>query len=311
MTNLEQFRVVQHFETYGGDFIVYRPVIALNFFLSKSTSEIGPAVATSIERFVDFIPKSSLASSKKANGEDGPLTSRTFQRDLKKLRSGDDSLIELRYHSGTPSNVGDYGVVLISDVLEPDLPTFTNILRFTLPHENGVQPDDDGIPALIEILANDLPFQSGFAGYAIAYLDAFANQVYATLPGILMRYVGIDPGYTRTYRFIGGATPDAHWITLLADDLLEPLGGRSALARAVPTAETKELSRGVLVRATAVPPIGDVNRGATDLGALPDLARFMRPSRVDIPHMFTDDFDPARWLSRFDERLSGRWDNRP
>jgi len=230
---------------------------------------------------------------------------------LKKLRTPDVSLMEIRYHSGPPSNIGDYGVLFNSNVLKPHLPTFTNILRFELPHENGVQPDDDGIPALIEILANDLPYQCGFAGYAIAYLDAFENRAYQVLPGIVMRYIGIDPGYTRIYRFIRGATPDAHWITLLADELLEPLGGRPALAKAVPTAETKDLSAGVLVRAASVPPIGDVNRGATDMGALPDLARFMRPSRVDIPHMFNDDFDSARWLSRFDQRPSGPWANRP
>src|SRR6185437_3479782 len=105
------------------------------------------------------------------------------------------------------------------------------------------------------------------------------------------------------------ATPDAHWITILSDDLLRVLGGREALVRVMTDSDVRELPRSVFIRAAAKPPLGDVNRGATDIGRLPDLARFMQQNRVRIPHMFNDSFDPERWLARFDDRKVYPWDN--
>jgi Protein of unknown function (DUF3396) len=309
MPKLDQFHIVEQFPQFGGDFCVCRPVIAVNFYFAKDTSEIGPALANAIEHYLALIPRDELKCAKLANGDDGPLSSRILQRDLKKLRGSNTSLFEIRYHSGKPANIGPFGIVIISDCLEPDLPTFTNILRFEFSPE---MENESGYPTLVRFMADIaaiLPFQSGFAGYALAYLDGFQNRAYDFLPGILTRYIGIDPGYTTSYSFMRGATPDAHWITLLSDGILESLGGRNALAKACPKTEIVKMPNGVLIRAAKEPPIGDVNRGAKDIGRMPDIAKFMQSSRVRIPHMFNDDFNSEQWLSRFDERTSTEWDN--
>lgn len=311
MSILDQFLVVRHFETYGQDYVVCRPVLALNFYFAHGTTDIGPAIAGAIEAYMAFIPKNCLLSYKQSNGEDGELTSRTVNRDLKKLRSPDAELMEIRYHSGLPANIGEYGVLLITDDMDPELPQVANLLRFEFPTDLAQESRLEEFIEFVVSLAQKLSFQSATAGYAIGYLGAFDYHAYQLLPGILMRYIAMDPSYDGSYLDMRNATPDAHWVTLLSDELLSPLGGRESLSKALPDSDIREFPSGVLVRAAAVPPLGDVNRGANDLGRLPDLARFMQPTRVKIEHMFSDNFDPARWLARFDDRPSGQWDNRP
>ena len=217
--------------------------------------------------------------------------------------------MEIRYHSGERANIGDYGILLITDEIDPGLPHMANLLRFEFSIDYAQESKLDAAIEFIVSLAESLPFQSATAGYAISYLDAFEYEVYQLLPGIVMRYITMDPGYDGSYLDMRDATPDAHWITILGDDLLAPLGGREALVKTLPDADIRDLRGGAFIHAARVPPIGDINRGANDLGKLPDLARFMRPTRVRIEHMFSDSFDPARWLARFDDRLSGPWDN--
>ena len=62
-----------------------------------------------------------------------------------------------------------------------------------------------------------------------------------------------------------------------------------------------ELGSGVMIRATAAPIFGDVNRGAKDAAVLRDLAAVTRQLRVSIDNLGPDDPEFAeRWLSRFD-----------
>ena len=68
-----------------------------------------------------------------------------------------------------------------------------------------------------------------------------------------------------------------------------------------------------MIRGAHYPPIGDINRGAPDLGQIPEIARAMKPSRADI-EAFGEPiarFDGAAWLARFDERESLDWENEP
>jgi hypothetical protein len=309
LPDLSRFFVVRDFPTYGGEFIVCRPVIGITYYFTDGTDVIGPSIADAIETFIGFGPPNFLTAFKQANGEDGKLTARTISRDLKKLRSSDTTLFELRYHSGDPSNIGPYGVQVLSDELDPDLPQMTNILTFQLPVEYAEESQLEKTVEFVSGLSEGLPFQSGFSGYAIAYLGAFDNWAYQLLPGFIVRYIAMDPSFTSAYLDMGGATPDPHWITLLRDDLLKPLGGRKALAQSVPDAEVREFQDRVLIRNARRPPIGDIHHGATDIGSLPDLARFMKQNRVSIAHMFSDAFTPDSWLARFDDRPSGAFEN--
>lgn len=309
MSVLNEFFVTRDFPTYGGEYIVCRPVMSLTYYFADATADIGGPVADAIEAYLELVPKGTLRSHKQANGEDGPLTTRTVTRDLNKLRASKTTQFEIRYHSGEPANVGEHGLLVVSDEIDPDLPDVANLLRFEFP---PVQANSKNLGAFLDFVQSisaTLPFQSGVAGYAIAYLGAFEFEAYQLLPGAIMRFLALDPSYTSAYLDMRNHTPDAHWLTLLGDTLLQQLGGRSALSGALSGAEILDLPHGVLVRAADVPPIGDVNRGAKDIGLLPDLARFMRPTRVNIEHMFNDEFDPAKWLRRFDERPSAPWEN--
>ena len=60
---------------------------------------------------------------------------------------------------------------------------------------------------------------------------------------------------------------------------------------------------GVLVRVSAMPSVGDVNRGAEDIEPLRQLAAFTRNLRIQTENLGIDDPTFAsEWLARFDPK---------
>ncbi len=96
---------------------------------------------------------------------------------------------------------------------------------------------------------------------------------------------------------------------------MESLGGASALAEHAPEAQVVDLPQGVCIRASKYPPVGDVNYHAPDIGALPGVARFLKPKRIFIPATAMRgregrELDVKAWLARFDDRDNLSWEDR-
>jgi hypothetical protein len=102
----------------------------------------------------------------------------------------------------------------------------------------------------------------------------------------------------------------AHWLNYLNDNLAEKIGGYKAIAKVLEGARVKKLPAGVLIRGAELPPVGDVNRGAADLGCLPDVARALKPLRAEISAFGDPHFDAGQWLGRLDDLPSRPWSNR-
>ena len=307
--DFSQFVISKHFPTFGRDYTVMRPGVTVNFCFALDTPDVSHTVADAIEAYIAFVPPNVLESYAAANGEYAPLTQRVLTRHLKKLRATDAALVEIDYHQGDPGDLGLHAMLFESDYLDPELSNQTNLLRLEFPYNVLQSVGMDRVLIFVEETAGKLPFQSGFASYAFRYLGSFENDAEPQIAALLPRYLAIDP----SYEFLAGEmrdhTPDAHWITFLSHELLGPLGGNDALLAAVPGAEVRHLENGVMIRAAKFPPIGDVNRQARDIGCLPDLARFMLPTRYTIDWMYHDGFDTEAWLARYDERDSEPWEN--
>jgi hypothetical protein len=101
----------------------------------------------------------------------------------------------------------------------------------------------------------------------------------------------------------------AHWLNYVDQKLAAKLGGLKQITAKLPDCEVNKLSSGVLIRGARLPPIGDANRGAKDLGCLPDVARVLAPVRCKIDGFGEPDFDSLKWLARLDKLPSRKWDN--
>jgi hypothetical protein len=308
LQDLGNLLLVASQEGYG-EFVVHRPALTLNFHFAQGTPQIGAALADAIELFLSVVPGQTLQCYKKANGEHAPLDAKVMRRDLKKLRSPDVDLVEMRYYSGSPGNLGEYGLVVDANRSEPRFPHHAGLLRFDLPHTIIQGRGLDWLLGLATQIGARVPFETGSAGYALTYLGSFERQAYRALTGFLPKYLALDPAHVVSRRYMRNHTPDAHWLTLLGNDMVQRSGAVDQLRTKLPGVEITPLANGLILRGAKLPPVGDVNRGAKDIGQLPEVARLLKSSRFSPPWLFADGFDVPKWLARFDDRAAGKWDN--
>ena len=288
-----------------------RPVIMLSLYSEVSLHELGPSAATALRKYLEIIPKNVLRSAQLDSGDAGKLTSRRVARDLKHLDSPprDEDILGVLYSSAELGPPGDFGVnFIIEDLTDPDFEDSSNLLRFEFP-ASAVDSHEQTIELVLR-LAECIPFSVGTCGYGLSHWhgDRFAvDQVYRLLP----RYLGLDHSSKTPRERIKGHTPSPSWLTFIHADLLNELGGDQALANHAPDAKVSLLENGSMIRASKFPPVGDVNRGAADIGALPGVARFLKPKRTRIPFLrgAKVELDVQAWLSRFDDRDNQAWNN--
>ena len=108
-------------------------------------------------------------------------------------------------------------------------------------------------------------------------------------------------------------TLTAHWLNYIDDGFAESRGGSNTIVKALPECDVRKLKKGVLIRGAKLPPIGDINRKALDLGRLPEVARLLKPTRLTLegtPFAVKDpNFDATDWIERMDDLDPRPWDN--
>ena len=95
------------------------------------------------------------------------------------------------------------------------------------------------------------------------------------------------------------------WLNAIDKSLIEKLGGAERIAKALRASTVTKLKNGLLIQGAPVPPLGDVNRGAPDIGSIPEIARLFKPLRTPVS-AFRGPVDAQEWLARYDDM-----DNRP
>jgi hypothetical protein len=313
---LDSLTVVERYQ--GKERVLVRPGISVFLYCDVRTSEMGPSIAEAVTRYLAFIKPTSLKTYLSNNGLHKPLSARQVTKDLNLLRHmpADYEDYRLRYTDSVTGDAGTHEIYYLSyldsHAKDAVIPSKLNVLRMEFPF--GVLDQvgiEEFIAFLIEI-ADVLPFQSGNAGYAFQRDMTHPRDAALAVVRLLPRYQGFDPSYTDAALEMKNHTLTAHWINLLNDKMVAKLGGVKAVRAALPTSDIRELKNGVLIRSARLPPVGDVNRQSPDIGCLPDVARLLRPTRVEITGfgLPRQTFDAMAWLARFDAMPSKNWDQR-
>jgi hypothetical protein len=92
---------------------------------------------------------------------------------------------------------------------------------------------------------------------------------------------------------------------------MERVGGLASISGALAKESLQVLGSGALLRAARLPPIGDVNRGAPDIGWLPKFDRLLADVICKNPETFRrfSSEDAGRWFDRFIDRDDREWEN--
>lgn len=297
----------------GHEHLYVRPGITLTFFLDESLIVSCKAVADLIDLFLASIQPGTLRSFLAKNGYYKPLTNQQITKDLKKLRNlpADYEGFTLSYSEGELGQVGAYAFVFIAEESDPISPKRSNLVRLEFPEDVLESWGETRFLQFITDAAECLPFFSGHAGLAFKRiaLGASESESIRAIAPLLPRYLGFDPSEHWFRWWMRGHTYTGHWINLLGTQLTEILGGVETIKTNAKQAEFKKLRNGTWLRSARFPPVGDVNRGANDIGQLPTVARLLRPARCPSLRFAHTEFDAMAWLARFDELSSKEWDN--
>jgi hypothetical protein len=315
-TLLNRLTVVERYQ--GKERVLVRPGISVFLYCDVRTPEMGPSIAEAVTRYLAFIKPTSLRTYLSNNGLHKPLSDRQITKDLKLLRNmpADYEDFRLRYTESLTGDAGTHEIYYISylDSHNKDavIPSKLNLLRMEFPLGILDQVDIEEFIAFLIEIANTVPFQSGNAGYAFQRDLTHERDAAKAVARLLPRYQGFDPSYEEASLDMKNHTLTAHWINLLNGKMVAKLGGAKAVRAALPTSDIRELKTGVLIRSARLPPIGDVNQKSPDIGCLPDVARLLRPTRVEMEGLGlpSEAFDAMAWLARFDKMPSKNWDQR-
>jgi len=302
----------------GKERVLVRPGISIFLYCDVRTPKMGPSIAEAVTRYVAFIKPTSLRMYLSNNGLHKPLSDRQITKDLKLLRNmpADYEDFRLRYTESLAGDAGTHEIYYLSYLDSPAkdavIPSKLNLLRMEFPFGILDQVGTEEFIAFLIEIADTLPFQSGNAGYAFQRDMTHPRDAALAVVRLLPRYQAFDPSYEDASLRMKDHTPTAHWINLLSDKMVAKLGGVKAVRAALPTSDIRELKNGVFIRSARLPPIGDANRQSPDIGCLPDVARLLRPMRVELTGLGLprETFDAMAWLARFDAMPSKNWDQR-
>ena len=187
-----------------------------------------------------------------------------------------------------------------------------SVLRLDFPWDLLKSSDPERVVQVFESIARLFPGCSGHAGMSFIHPMTFMPESGDEIAKLARRYLGFDLSHDFVSLGMRGKALTAQWLTLLDEARLAELGGMAAATKALPACELRpQAGGGLLVRASKLPPLADVNRQTPDIGRLPDVARFLRPIRFDDGLLVgMEDADAGlAWLARLDERASLDWHN--
>lgn len=293
------------------------PALSCFFYLTGGLHEMANELADGLERYVGFVGADVFKSSPIRSGEWKPMTKKKVARDLKYLRNfpRDHVGCPVRYEAGEGGEPGGFGVHIegyADGYMDDVFPNRMNLLRIDFP---AAWLDDQDDQAFVDLFADicRLPHvQSARAGFTFkttpgSQSDA-AQGIYERLP----RYLGFSHcDFSHEYWMLGH-TFTAHWLNYLDADLTKAVGGPAAMGKVLSKCELRSVKKGVVIRGAKLPPIGEVDREAQDLGQLPAIARLLEPTRFDFRKTYLDVGGPmfmAKWMARFDDLDVRSWDN--
>ena len=289
----------------SGTYCVVKAGISLSLYYSRPMHVLAKHIEEIVNMYILFIPSGVIQSILSTSGVWRPFTRQSLAGRLRKMSADGVDYRSIHLSSGAPGNVGDYGFHFFgSRFSNPDTsPRETCLLTMKFPPLIATSTSAQEFIQFVLRIAKVEPFDSGHAGYAFNHLfETWRDQALPWIAQKAPRFLGFDINYDLFRRAARGRLVTASWITMIGTSMVEVLGGADALRNALPP-EVQALSAngGIVLVEGQWPPVGDVNRGASDLALLRAVANLTKPLRVRSEIGFGSESFRSGWLDRFDQ----------
>ncbi len=290
------------------------PALCCFFYLDADLHSAAETLARGLERYIDLVGVDMLQTFAAKSGLWKPMTTRQLRKDLRHLRDlpKEHRANHIFYDAGEGGQPGGFGAQLSANVDDELFPNKAGLMRFDLPpqwlEQQEVEPLIEWVAEICQLAA----VQSAQVGLTLKTTPGSHSDAKPEILRWLPRFYGLSPCDFSLRNEMRGHTLTAHWLNYVNDDLAARAGGRESITRALPACDVRPLTSGVLIRGARWPPTGDLHRQAPDLGWLPEVARALKPTRVDVSatHLGKEGgFDAASWVARFDDLDNRPWDN--
>lgn len=291
--------------------IYLREVLLVTFFLPPMIHESVEALRQVLDLYLDAIPPDALAWSLiGANSETwkpiSKLTLGKAREQLKVEAAARRKMTAFTLAGGEKGGeASSYAISVAGEPGDPDLPDLQALLELSFPME-AISPETVGkFVAFCARVAEVLPYVSGYAAPALQWTLVDAGLAARDVKALAMRHPGYDfPNNACTRLRLGKRVRGARWLTFLGPDLVARLGGAAALRATLSEAiAVAPAGLGLMLRAGALPEVGDVNRGI-GVPLLCEVAKALEP---------ITQFDDPCLLGQFahhDQALLCRWERR-
>lgn len=292
--------------------ILARPTLSLFLYSKMPVQTLAARAADAIAFYVETIGIDKLVTVAGSAGQLREFTPRKLARDLAQLRKFPASLgaAWVEYDSDPDGWVGEYGLYFYATDFEgyEYERESVNLLRVDFPHNACARHGVETLLEFVTRIAVVFGCESGNAGLTFKRTSWTKGDATAGVNRLLPRFLAFDPCYSDVRDNLRGHTTWAHWINLLGSSLTVELGGSDLVANRMADADVRLLQDGTtFIRNADLPPAGDSNRQAPDIGLMPACAALMRPLRVQLSGLGDRVTDVAAWLSRFDAMKPRPW----
>lgn len=291
------------------------PALCGFFYFAATVHEVAKELADALERYVKFVGLEALVSYAAKSGNWKPMTKRQLNKDLQHLRDfpNDHVAIHIEYDGGEGGEPGGFGAYIAANEYDPDFEKRMGVLRVDFPAQWLEEHDVDEFINFVSEIVQMPPVESAHVGFTFKTTSGSEGDATLEVRKKLPRYIGFGPCDCDLRYEMLGHTFAAHWLNYIDDDLAATLGGPDAMVKALSECDVRKLTKGVLIRVAKLPPVGDSNRKAPDLGCLPEVARLLKPTRLDVEATYfateDPDFDATEWIERMDDMDARPWDN--
>lgn len=286
--------------------LLVRDLIVAAFFCQKKFADVAASFAEVFERWLARTPEEGRRWATVGPDADTfkPVNARVMtaardQLNVAKAKRRDMAALDI----GGPEEINPAHRFSFEgdNDLEDDQ---TCSLEIRFPREAAEKSAVESTVAFLRELAELLPFDSGYAAPALAWgVDSQLTEYYLKAKPLAFRHPGFDvPNSESTNFSIGTKLRGAYWLNFIGPKALKKLDGAAGLSKALGKGFTVDaLKRGVMVRCSTLPEVGDTNRGQP-LPELRKLAQVIEPVTLfddrSLIQLFMDPDASARWERR-------------